>query len=477
MNALIERIYNASPVVVQNVLLSVYGGHLRAVRYGGVHQATFQELLRTQYETLQELKALQQKRLICLIRHAYTTVPFYQEAFKKRSLTPDDIRSPEDLAKLPMVTKADLRADPERFVSSSFSKKALESLKTSGTTGTPLHLWFTRKAIQQNYAFFSRALSWAGVAPGQRSATFAGRMFIPESQRKGPYWRYNFISRNMLLSSYHLSPKTIPLYVKQLEKYAPTFIDSYPSAIYSIAQHVREAGQPCAARPTAIITSSETLLDYQREAIEETFGCRIFDQYGSAEMVVFASQCERGSLHVHSEYGYMELLNQAGHAVEPGEPGEVVSTGFLNEAMPLIRYQIGDSAVLGTEPCLCGRNFPVFKTVLGRLDDTIVTIDGRRIGRLDPIFKGARGIKETQIIQVSSERIVVKMVKGEQFVPASAQAVVQELQRRIGDEMEIDLEFVDSIERSSSGKFRTVVSLVSQGRTARRDPVQDSIKK
>ena len=309
----------------------------------------------------------------------------------------------------------------------------------------------------------------------QRSATFAGRMFIPESQEKGPYWRYNFINRNVLLSSYHLSPKTIPLYVKQLEQYAPAFIDSYPSALFSIAQHVRETGQPCAAGPSAIITSSETLLDYQREAIEETFGCQIFDQYGSAEMVVFASQCERGSLHVHSEYGHVELLDQGGHAVELGEPGEVICTGFLNEAMPLIRYQIGDSAVLGTEPCLCGRHFPVFKTVLGRLDDTIVTIDGRSIGRLDPIFKGARGIKETQIIQVSPERLVVKMVRGEQFVPTSAQSVVQELQRRIGEEMQIDLEFVDRIERSSSGKFRTVVSHISQGRMAPRDPIQDSI--
>jgi phenylacetate-CoA ligase len=246
-----------------------------------------------------------------------------------------------------------------------------------------------------------------------------------------------------------------------LEQFAPVYIDSYPSAIFALAQHSDARANPSRVHPRAIVTSSETLLEHQRRTIEQAFGCRVHDQYGSAEMVVFASECERGTLHLHPEYGITEVLSHGKDALV-GEPGELICTGFQNWAMPLIRYEIGDTAIRNDMTCSCGRHFPSLKTVLGRIDDTIVTPDGRHVGRLDPIFKGVSGIKETQIVQEAVDHLIVKMVRGQGFEQKMAQVVIDELRKRVGEGVMVELVYVDQIERSSTGKFRSVVSRVAK---------------
>jgi phenylacetate-CoA ligase len=268
-------------------------------------------------------------------------------------------------------------------------------------------------------------------------------------------------NRNLLMSSYHISERSALSYITKLERFAPVFIDSYPSAIFALAQHCQAHAIPCRARPRAIVTSSETLLEHQRRTIERVFGCRVYDQYGSAEMVVFASECERGTLHLHPEYGITEVLSH-GKDAEVGEPGELICTGFQNWAMPLIRYEIGDTAIRSDAPCPCGRQFPSLETVIGRLDDTIVTPDGRQVGRLDPIFKGVTGIQETQIVQERVDHLIVRMVRGPGFEEKMARTVIEELRKRVGEGVTIELVYLDQIERSATGKFRAVVSRVAK---------------
>jgi len=268
-------------------------------------------------------------------------------------------------------------------------------------------------------------------------------------------------NRNLLMSSYHISETTAPSYLDKLKQFAPVFIDSYPSAIFALAQLCEAHAIPCRVRPRAIVTSSETLLEHQRRTIERVFGCRVYDQYGSAEMVVFASECERGTLHPHPEYGITEVLSH-GKDAQVGEPGELICTGFQNWAMPLIRYEIGDTAIWSDSACSCGRHFPSLKTVIGRIDDTIVTPDGRHVGRLDPIFKGVVGIKETQIVQERVDHLIVRMVRGQGFEQEMAQAVIDELKKRVGEGVTVELVYLDQIERSSTGKFRSVVSRVAK---------------
>lgn len=462
--SLIERIYQHSPVRVQNALLSLYGVHMYRLRYQGAFAAKLHELMQSQWYSADQLYAIQKNRLTRLVHDAYENVSYYRKKMSVLGAHPSDV-TPENLGTiLPTVSKDEIRAEPAAFLAKNVSVRGLVRTNTSGTSGTPLSFYATRAAIQENYAFFGRFLRWAGVQERQPSATFAGRIFIPSDQREPPYWRANWYMRNKLFSSYHLAPAALPFYIQELERLRPAFIDSYPSAIYAVAKYVLDNHIRLRHRPRAIVTSSETLLDHQRQAIEVAFDCPVRDQYGSAEMVVFVGQCEQGRYHINPEYGLLEVVDQNGKPVAPGQVGELVCTGFLNPAMPLIRYRIGDTAAIGVDACPCGRKFPVLAQIVGRIDDVIVTPEGNQVGRLDPIFKGLSAIRETQIVQEASGALTVNIVPAEGYGRHTADDLVSQLRKRVGQRIQIDVQVVADIPRTAAGKFKTVVSRLSKQR-------------
>jgi len=216
--------------------------------------------------------------------------------------------------------------------------------------------------------------------------------------------------------------------------------------------------------PKAIITSAETLLDYQRDIIERAFKCKVYDQYGCTEQSLFVSQCEKGTYHIHPEHGIVEIINDQGDEVKPGEMGKVVCTSFVNKAMPLIRYDLGDTAIKGDDYCVCGRKFPTIDKIYGRQDDFIHTPDGRKVGRLDPIFKGLSSIKLAQVIQTKLDEITVKLIPGQTYAHTDGQVVQEELQKRVGSQIKINVELVKEIEKTQAGKFRAVISMINKER-------------
>ena len=446
--------YPALPVPIQHLATAAYGLRMQLVRYGSVYRQTRRALAASERAAPEELARLQAQELRRVVLHAATRTRYFREIFRELRLSPEEIRGPEDLRRLPLLYKAtvlarahDLRATDVASVRSYF---------TSGTTGTTLEVPIDDASRQRNYAFFMRSLSWAGVEGG-RSATFAGRPIVPATAtRPSTVWRWNPAMRNRLFSSYHLSPATAAAYSRALCAYAPDYIDSYPSSVATLASLLEEARLP-APRPRAVITSAETLTAGQRELIERVLG-RCFDQYGCTEQSVFVSQCEYGAYHVHPEYGIVEILRPSGEPVRPGETGEIVCTSFTNDAFPLLRYRVGDLAVLGEPGCPCRRAFAVLHEIVGRMDDVLTTPDGRAIGRLDPVFKGRRTIREAQIVQLSSSRIVVRIVPGPNYTDEDGVSVVEEMEARLGREMDIFVERVGSIERTAGGKFRAVVN-------------------
>jgi phenylacetate-CoA ligase len=455
-----RSLYDSSPVFLQNGMVSAYGLILKRLRYGAEFRDKLRELEASQRYGAEELAALRQRRLLALVEHASRHVPFFAAYLKDRGIPPRAVNLENFSSLLPIIRKDALRKSPGDFRSSAFRKGQLSTVHTSGTTGTPLDIVSTKSAIRENYAFFFRFLGWAGIRPGDAGASFACRILIPPGQSRPPYWRKNRAMNNTLFSSYHISEETLPHYIRELERIRPVFIDSYPSAIFVLAQYLRERGLAHRIRPKSIVTSSETLLEPQRKTIEEAFGCRVYDQYGSAEMAAFLSQCEQGSYHVHPEYGLVEIVDTEGRPLPAGETGEMVCTGFLNHAMPMLRYRIGDSAAMSKTPCACGRNFPVIESILGRTDDMLVTPDGRHIGRLDPIFKGLDSIREAQIVQIAPDAVTIKVVPGEGYEAAMGGKLVEQLGVRLGPLVKITLDPVSSIPRTAAGKFRSVVSMV-----------------
>lgn len=452
-----EDTYHRFPIFMQNILSSLYGAILYRERYAPPWKKYYQYLLETQFMSDEEIDRMQISLLKGMVVHAIDHVPHYQKTIQLKREDLRNFNSMEMLEELPILEKTEFRESAETCISSYYDKEKLIRIGTSGTTGTPLTIYISREARKMNYAFFERSKLWAGIKGFERSITFAGRPIVPAQQKGPPFWRSNVLFHNTLFSSYHLSRENLSYYVDRIRKIQPCFIDSYPSSISIIAKYIIE-NKIGDIRPKAIITSSETLLDDERENIEKAFGCPVYDQYGSAEQVVFACQCKKGSYHINPEYGFVEVLDGNNKPLKKGMLGEFACTGFVNRAMPLIRYKIGDMGILSDRTCDCGCNFPLIEKICGRTDDILITPDGKYVGRLDPVFKGVgHTIREAQIIQEKLDLITILVVKAPGYADKDGEHIVKELEKRMGPGMHYAIRFVDSIPKTETGKFRTVV--------------------
>lgn len=454
---LLSKLYSKSPILFQNMFVSIYGLKLFYERYLGA-KASRDELIRSQYDSEEIVMSAQLEKLKLLLNHANNSVPYYINLFSQIGFNPSDIRSVNDLVKLPVLKKETIRTQCDALVSKKYDKSKLIALNTSGSTGKSLKIFVDRESRRKAYSFTSRYHSWAGL-DGTHNATFGGRIIVPQGQSATVYWRYNAAMQNYLFSTYHMSDATLPFYIKKLIEIKPEFIEAYPSAAYILARFIDEK-KISGLSPKAILTSGETLFDHQRILIEKAFGCPVFDQYGCTEQALFVSQCECGTYHVHPEFGFVELLDDNDCPVGRGEVGRVVCTSFINQAMPLIRYDIGDLAEWGDGECNCRRHFPIIKKIIGRQDDVIKTPDGRTVGRLDPIFKGLTCIKAAQVIQTKTDEIVIKIVPSDGYTQKNGDNIRNELMQRVGLGVNISISIVDKIDGSGNGKFKSVLSQI-----------------
>jgi phenylacetate-CoA ligase len=230
----------------------------------------------------------------------------------------------------------------------------------------------------------------------------------------------------------------------------------YTSSLHALAQATLES-ELQGLNMTVAITNAEPVYDYQRAAITRAFNCPVREAYGMAEIIVAASECAATRLHLWPEVGWVEVMEN-NESLPYGASGDLVCTGLLNVDMPLIRYRTGDRGALAGGPgsCQCGRTLPIIGNVEGRADDLLYTMDGRRIGRLDPIFKANLPIREAQVIQEALDCVRVRYVPTANFRPDHESAIIQRLKARMGS-VEIIMEPVDEVPREPNGKFRAVI--------------------
>lgn len=436
------QLYSALPIPLQHICATVQGAQYSRWRYGGVFQEYLALLKRTEHLPADRLRHLQAIEIARLRRFAVMNVPHYRK-----------------YGTAAFITKDHIHQRPDDFIADTFSRPALIPWHTSGTTGKPLTIYYSREAMQRMWAYVELYRNTAGVTKSDRRGQFTGKMIVPPRQSASAkvFWRHDLANHALLLSTVHLLPGNLPFYAAALERFRPAYLSGYPSSMFVLADYYRQSGRP-APRLTAALTSAETLLDHQRSTIEETFATRVFDQYGQAEMQSFWYECESGRMHAHPLAGVTEILRPDGTPAPPGEVGEVVLTGLVNYAMPLIRYRVGDTASFATESCPCGRGMPVVAEIGGRLDDIVYTRERGFLGRLDPVLKGVRNIVESQLEQESLDLLRVRFVPAAHFTAEDLQVLESNLRARVG--RGIDLEFIcmDRIPRSANGKFRFVIS-------------------
>jgi phenylacetate-CoA ligase len=293
---------------------------------------------------------------------------------------------------------------------------------------------------------------------------FGGQIVVPVVVTKPPFWVWNHGLRQLYVSSIHVAPWSVLEIARAIDRSGAIYALGYPSALFEFAKIALE-NTIAVPEMKVVISNAEPLLEFQREVISKAFCAPVVDTYGMAEMVAAAGECEAGSLHLWPDAGVVEVL--AENEDEPlgdGQVGRLICTGLVNDDMPLIRYEVGDrgSLKLDRVTCDCGRNLPVLGEIEGRLDDLVVTPDGRRVGRLDHAFKKNLPIRAAQVQQESLHSIRVLVEPASGFDQRAREEIARSLRDRLGD-MKIEVEEVALIPRGPNGKLCGVVNRIPTG--------------
>ncbi len=465
MHRFVEDAYGALPVWAQNAALSAWGLRYRNRRLGGRFEREAREFDERGNWSAEQMRGYLTGRLRRTLGHAFRETPHYRERWRELGLDAGDLErfELEDLRRLPITTKDELRKSPRSFLAAEIAKSSkLSKTQSSGSTGTPVSVYWNDKSRQRMLgAREARSFRWAGGTILGSRAMIGGRAILSGADPKPPYHRYNWAENQVYFTAYQIRPSSAADYVEGFRRHKPKLFTGYAHSYYFLARMMLEQGLSIGYSPEAIVLSSEKLTPEMKDVIQQAFGARAFEEYSSVENSVLATECENGSLHLSPDFGWAEILDENDEPVKPGELGRIVCTGFVNDAQPLVRYVIGDVGGFAAEPCSCGREqLPTMLPVEGRLEDVLYGPDGRRLVRFHSLFLGLPGVVEAQVVQEKADLFRVKTVATDKFRAETMETIAARLRKVAGD-VRVEVERVASIPRSSRGKFRSVVSLLT----------------
>ncbi|HEX7361432.1 MAG TPA: hypothetical protein VF283_13160 [Bryobacteraceae bacterium] len=453
----VDAFYEALPVWAQHTAVTAYGLYWYWLRFGPGYRRALNFYLAHERFTSKEWVCWLQQQLVQLLSDAAEHVPYYRNTWSKHE---KEAAQCGELSALPLLDKGPVRGDPTAFLRLDKALVPRFTFHTSGSTGTPIATYWSAEEMRKSMAVReARSTGWAGVSFRLARATFSGRMVEPEAESYGPFYRFNAIEKQVYLSAFHVRPDTAKDYVHALRRHQVRWCTGYAVSYYLLARFILETGLP-PLHLDAVITTSEKLTPHMRDVMSQAYGCRIYEEYGTVENCLFASECEAGRLHVSPDVGIIEILRSDGSACEPGEIGEVVATSLLRTHHILIRYRVGDLACWDSEACPCGREMPVIKDVIGRLEDIVVGRDGRRLVRFHSVFTDQPNVKEGQVVQKSADHLVLRIVGTRSFSEYDRRSLIARTERRIGPGVKVEVEQVDTIPRTNGGKFKAVLSLL-----------------
>jgi phenylacetate-CoA ligase len=424
----------------------------RFYRHGPRFKQYLNHLEKTQRLSQDGLQQYQQHALQRMVRHCYREVPYYQEIFRELKLTPDDIRSADDLQALPLLDKQTVNANFDTLVAKRHKNFLCRTGMTSGTNGSPGK--FLRDFNSINFEHAAAWRYWRGAGDyGKKRASLRGGIIVPVAQMEPPFWRYNPANRELQMSSFHLSMTNSAAYVNELLDFQPEVLYCLPSLGQLLAKFFRH--HQVNYRFDAIFTSSESLEPDVRRYIEEVFQCRVYDWYGQAERVAAIGQCRHGHYHIQEDYSIVELL--------PGpEDGcfELVGTQLQNWVMPLLRYRTQDYVYMHpiAPQCPCGSHFRIVDTILGRSGNFIVTPEGCKVSITAHIPCGVDNLLETQFVQEDQHEVKLNIVTNGCFTEQDKEKLIQNTHKFTSPNIKVTITEVPEIPRGPNGKFISVIN-------------------
>lgn len=459
-----EKLYSISPVFLQNIMISGYGYKWKKRRFGGVFKKQVEAFKSREFYSAEQWQTYQETELRKLLLHCLKTVPYYQELFEKIALDEKEITvfTLKDLNKIPPLEKEEFRKFGKTSLMSNAYEKQGSFLSTSGSSGTPLQIYFSN-AFHQTWqaAIEARVRNWAGIDYQEPRGMIGGRKIISKSNAKPPYYRYNYFESQTYFSAYHIGPKTLEGYVDGMIKNNVSWMNGYTVANYLLAKFINESRFE-APRLKAVITSSEKLYPHMRDEMIKAYRCKVFDSYSGNEACGLISESPEGQLLFSPDTGIMEVVDDDLRPVQNGVEGEGIFTGLINFNQPLIRYRIKDYIKLSKDQnCQGDRNMPVIEEIVGRLEDKIQTIDGKVMVRFHSLYYDITGIRRAQIIQNSFSSYTFNIEIDERFNTIESEKIITErLKGQINGVEKIDFLYPESIPNEKSGKFKSVVSKI-----------------
>ncbi len=398
-----------------------------------------------QLEKLREIVAL-----------AYEKAPFYRRVFDAIGFCPGDLKSVDDLRRLPTLDRNTVAANLAEMCTRSVEGSDIDFGSTGGTSGTPLHFYLDADRHAIEYAYLTTSWERAGYRLGMPLAVLRGR--ILRQDRTGLYHEYDPILRHHYYSNFHMSDENMARYLRHIAGIGSCFLHVYPSSAAALGRFVLRSGLKAPPNILGIIAESEIVYPEQRQMIEDVFGCRLLSCYGQSEKVALAAECEKSAdYHVWPTYSYFELADGEGDPVTtPGQRGEIVGTGFINTVMPLIRYRTGDWATYVGNRCeACGREQIILRDIQGhRIQEVLIAADGTEISwtSLNMHDDTFLHVRQFQFVQETPGKAVLRIVPADGFQEEDAGRIYRNLGRKLDGQLVFAIESVTAIPLSPRGK-------------------------
>jgi phenylacetate-CoA ligase len=407
---------------------------------------SYRGAMNTQWVERGKLRKMQARKLKRIVQHAYHTVPYYRKLMDDAGVAPRDVKVPDDLARIPVTTKSDLRRQPRAaLISNSAAIRKLRHESSSGSTGTPFSVSYDACFQHVRSGLFLRALHAAGYRVGRRT------LMVTARERKS--------ALKKLLGWRHVSIEDSPRQVAgALREFKPELLYGCTTPLRMLAEElcrVEPEGWPL----RAVITTAETLNSDTREFLERTFRCRVFDFYGLTEMGLVGWECP-------AHRGYH--LSEDSVVVEPmpaqnGKPSRLIMTNLDSTAMPFIRFDTGDIGVMADQArCACGRTFALLDRIEGRLTDCVRLEDGRSVTpyALTCRLERVAGLRRFQVVQDGYRAFTVRVVADDGNEAARQREIRSALRSVLGQSVEVAVRREARIDPTPGQKFRVVESLL-----------------
>ena len=420
------------------------------------------ELERSQWLSRSRMQKLQEEKLAALLKSAYEHCSWHQERMIAAGIDPDGPVSLEGLRRLPTMDKQDALVQGDQMVWHCVPGGAFK-YNTGGSSGQPLIFYYGRRRQASDAAGRMRARRWWGVEPGDREVYLWGAPVELDKTDRIKTLRDRLINQ-LVLNAFEMSPAAMDEYVLAIQAFQPHCIYGYASSLALLAAHILDRKVKLQLPKLKVVcTTGEPLFDYQRKLISAAFGSPVANEFGSRDIGFTAHETPQGQMLLMSESIILEVLDEQGQPVPPGETGEAVMTALESFAQPFIRYRTGDMVRMSNESCKAGRGLDVIAEVLGRSTDFVVRADGTIMHALAVIYvlRAVAGVGEFKIVQHTLHEFEVLVVPNASWQESGRAEIETGLHKRLGDDVHIDLRLVESIPAEVSGKHRYVVSRVS----------------